>query len=142
MRLVVDANIPIALLLRYGITGKLFFANELELFAPEFLKFELRKHREMVRVRSVMSDELIAQLMARILCRIKFIPEEQLETYLKSAERICPDPGDVLYFALALHLRCPIWSNDKRLKEQKKISIYATHELVELLGISDHPSNL
>jgi len=34
-----------------------------------------------------------------------------------------------MYFALALKMKCPIWSNDKRLKEQKTIKIISTDEL-------------
>lgn len=40
------------------------------------------------------------------------------------------------YFALALKLKCPIWSNDKKLKEQNIITIYHTHELSKLNEIN------
>ena len=38
---------------------------------------------------------------------------------------------DVLYFALALKLKCGIWSNDKKLKEQNKVKVYCTGELLK-----------
>ena len=51
--------------------------------------------------------------------------------FIDGAERISPDPKDTSYFALALKLNCPIWSNDKKLKEQNKIKIYSTEEIVK-----------
>lgn len=40
---------------------------------------------------------------------------------------------DSEYFALALKLNCAIWSNDKRLKQQDKIKVYSTEDLVKVL---------
>ena len=52
---------------------------------------------------------------------------------IQMAEKITPDPNDAEYFALALKLGCGIWSNDKKLKEQDKIKIYSTSDLIELV---------
>ena len=38
--------------------------------------------------------------------------------YMSEADSISPDPDDVQYFALALKLGCPIWSNDPHFREQ------------------------
>jgi predicted nucleic acid-binding protein len=51
---------------------------------------------------------------------------------IKKAEQISPDPDDVMYFATALKLNCSIWSNDKEMKKQKYVRVYATHDLVKL----------
>ncbi len=56
------------------------------------------------------------------------------ESLLEKAESISPDVNDREYFALALFLHCSIWSNDKKLKYQKIIPIYATHELIQLFN--------
>jgi predicted nucleic acid-binding protein len=45
------------------------------------------------------------------------------------AKKISPDPDDVLYFAAAIRIRCGIWSNDKKLKNQEQIPVYSTHDL-------------
>ena len=52
---------------------------------------------------------------------------------MKEAEEISPDEKDILYFALALKLKCGIWSNDKRLKQQDQVRIYSTAELKEII---------
>ena len=44
---------------------------------------------------------------------------------------ISPDADDTAYIALALHLNCPIWSNDKKLKKQDKVKVITTKELLE-----------
>ena len=54
-----------------------------------------------------------------------------MKVWLRSL-RECPDPKDIVYFALAIHLRCSIWTNEKKLKEQEEIRVYHTHELIKL----------
>lgn len=56
-----------------------------------------------------------------------------MEANLIPTEGICPDPDDSEYFALAMKLRCTIWSNDKRLKQQEKVNIINTTELIGIL---------
>ncbi|MAG78609.1 hypothetical protein CL616_04570, partial [archaeon] len=51
--------------------------------------------------------------------------------FIKKAEKISPDINDTEYFALAIALGFPIWSNDKLLKTQKLVKIYSTTELLE-----------
>ena len=41
----------------------------------------------------------------------------------------------VKYFALALKLNCPIWSEDKALKKQSKVKVYSTSELLKEIGL-------
>ena len=64
---------------------------------------------------------------------INIIPKEDFVDYIEEAEKISPDPNDIMYFALALKLKCGIWSNDKRLKRQNKIKVYSTEELNSML---------
>jgi predicted nucleic acid-binding protein len=64
--------------------------------------------------------------------KIKAIPNEEIESFIPIAKEICPDPKDVDYFALALKLNCGIWSNDKVLKQQNKVQIYSTAEIMKI----------
>ncbi len=50
------------------------------------------------------------------------------------------DETDTPFLALALHLHCSIWSNDKHLKRQKKVITYTTIELARVLGL-DAPAD-
>ena len=66
---------------------------------------------------------------------LKVGSEKDLFKYKQIAEQICPDPKDIVYFALSIYLKAPLWTNEKKLREQNEIKIYATHELIRLLGI-------
>lgn len=63
------------------------------------------------------------------------VPKDDFKEYFELAEKISPDPDDFMYFALALKLKCPIWSNDKELKKQNEIIIYSTEDLIKELEI-------
>ncbi|WP_279221023.1 PIN domain-containing protein [Desulfofundulus salinus] len=43
------------------------------------------------------------------------------------------DPEDVELVALALALKCPVWSNDNDLVELKQIKTYTTAEMLCIL---------
>lgn len=60
---------------------------------------------------------------------ITVVPEEEYSKFMKEAEKISPDPKDTMYFALALKLKCGLWSNDKKLKEQNKVNVYSTDQV-------------
>lgn len=49
------------------------------------------------------------------------------------AKNISPDEKDMVYLALAMKLRCGLWSNDGDLKEkQDVIQVYSTEELIKM----------
>ena len=54
---------------------------------------------------------------------IKLLPIEEFEDAIEEAEIVSPDPKDVPYFALAIKFRCPIWSNEKRLRNQSRVAV-------------------
>ena len=63
---------------------------------------------------------------------IHLVPLSELKHQKENALNICPDKDDAEYFALALHLNCPIWSNDQKLKKQNKVRIITTKELINI----------
>ena len=132
MQLVIDANIIIAMLIKPGKPIDILFKEELEIFAPELLLKELTHNKDVIIRKSALKTEEIEEFLEIIKERINFIPAEDFINYREEAENICPDPKDIPYFALALQIRCPIWSNERKLKEQTKIIIYATHELIKI----------
>ena len=42
--------------------------------------------------------------------------------------------GKELYFALALKLDCPIWSNEKAFKKQSVVKAFSTSDLISFLS--------
>ena len=133
MDLVIDANILFAVLIKSGKTEELIFKIELHLFAPEFIFEEFEKYKKSILEKTERTNEEFEELMCILRKKIKTIPTEETESYIQEAEKISPDKKDVDYFALALKLKCPIWSQDKALKEkQKAVTIYSTEELVKI----------
>lgn len=132
MDLVIDANVLFSVLIKSGKTEEIIFEEDLHLFAPEFLFEELEKYQEMILRKTERNPKEFEELLTILKKKIKVIPNEETDKFIGKAREISPDWNDVDYFALALKLRCPLWSNDKELKEQAIIPIYATEELVKI----------
>ena len=134
MDLVIDANILFASLIRDGPTAELLFAEDLDLNAPRFLLEEMDKHRELLLEKTHRTSADFDNFEKILKRRIRFVPKEESEEWLKPAEGISPDPGDIPYFALALRLGCGIWSNDAILKDQKAVAVHSTKDIIQMLG--------
>lgn len=135
MDLVVDANIIIAALISpQGHTSDLFFLDTLNIYAPEFLLREVKKYKGVMTEKTGLAEEELDRAILFLSQRIKFLPSLELNSFFPEAEKISPDPNDVIYFALALKLRCPLWSNDKLLKKQSEVKVLSTAELIQLLS--------
>ena len=132
MGLVVDANILFPVLIKSGKTEELMFEPELHLYAPEFIFEELEKYFSLILEKTYRNEPEFLRIFEIIKNKIKTIANEETEDYLPKAEKICPDKKDVDYFALALRLKCSIWSNDRLLKNQQIIPIYSTSDLLNM----------
>ena len=104
------------------------------MFTPEYIFTELEKHKEEILEKIERTTEEFFSLVETLKKRIAIIPFEELVPYVEEAEKLTPDPDDMVYFALALKLNCAIWSNDKKLKDQNQIKVYNTHELSKISG--------
>lgn len=133
MQLVVDANIVFAMIITKGKTFELFFKKDLDLFSPSFVFEELESYKELILKKSGLSENDFLEIISRIKNKITIISEENLLDYREKAISICPDIKDVLYFALCLYLKIPLWSNDKLLKTQNLIKVYSTEDLINIL---------
>ena len=136
MQIIADANPIISILIKPNrFTVELLFIEELEIFAPELLFDEIEQNKDIIIKKSGMMDEEFDKFLAILKKRISVVPEEEFLRFRSKAEEICPDEKDIAYFALALYLKCPVWSNEKGLKEQSHVNVYATHELIEIFEI-------
>ena len=125
MKLVVDANIVFsALLASRGKTCELLFDSNLDLFSPEFFHTELDKHKDLILKKTDLGQEEFERLLEALSNIIAVIPTTYYGSKIAHAEKVCPDPEAVDYFALAIKLGCPLWSNDKILKRQDKVRIH------------------
>src|SRR3989344_1732501 len=133
MELIVDVNALFAALIKVSVTSDLIVDNSLNLNSVEFIFSEFEKYEDLIKEKTERTDEEFDRFMEIIERRIKLIPYEEFELFMEEAEKICPDPKDVQYFALALKLKCGLWSDDKKLKNQDKVKIYSTEDVLKFL---------
>jgi len=91
-----------------------------------------------------LSKERFKKLKQELALKVEFISlEEYSPLFHKALTIVSKSPKneyeefvkDIDFFALALMLSCPIWSNDKLLKKQSKVIIFNTKEIIELIDI-------
>ncbi len=134
MRLIVDANVVFSALIAYNQKIiDLFFSKDIELFGPETLLKEIEEHKEEILEKTGYTDQDFEVILSLLYSRIELVPFSIFEKELSTAKELCPDPDDIEYFAAALYLDCPVWSNDKKLKEQKRIKVISSHELLSIV---------
>jgi predicted nucleic acid-binding protein len=132
MKLVIDANIFFAALIKEGSTAELLISDKLQLFAPELLFIEFIKYEELILKKTHRSREEFNLFLELLKEQIIIVPKKEIIPFMNKAEKISPDPRDTVYLALAFALKSSIWSNDKRLKQgQNKITVFSTEELLE-----------
>lgn len=136
MKLVVDANILFSFFKKGSATRKFILSHpELELFTPVYVFKELDTHRGEVESKSKINDRVFELTKERLLVYVNRVPLSEFKKFWGDAKRVSPDPDDAQYFALALKLNCPIWSEDRKLKRQTRVRVVSTTELIELLGL-------
>jgi predicted nucleic acid-binding protein len=135
MRLVVDANVLFSFFKRESVTRWLLTNFELiEPVTPSFCIEELTEHKGLICAKSKVSASEFEEVLGDLLIFVKVIPLSEYRTFLSGAKSISPDPDDIELFAVALKLDCPIWSNEKAFKNQSKVRIYTTSELLALVS--------
>ena len=117
IKLVIDANILFAALIKNSKTAEIILEKQVSLFAPEYLIEEFGKYRAIILEKMHRTEVEFNRFLKILRRRIRIIKKEEIEPFIKNAIQFSPDPKDSLYFALALKLNIPIWSNDKRSKK-------------------------
>jgi predicted nucleic acid-binding protein len=130
MELIVDANILFAALIKDGATIDFILARDTCLFVPEFVFEEFSGHRQELLEKTKRSRGELDEILRLLQSLLIIVPKEDIGDFIDEALDISPDPDDAPYFALALKLGAPIWSNDKRLRTQSKVEILSTEDLL------------
>ena len=133
MRLVVDTNRIVAGLIKNGGTRAILLSPIIKLLAPEKTIQEIEKHSELIMEKAGLSREKYSRAMRVITEGITIIPKENVKQHLEEAKEIIGsiDPDDVPFIATALATKNEgIWTEDKHFKNQNKIKIWTTEELL------------
>jgi len=128
-----DANPLFSALIKDSFTVNVIVNEDVELFTPEFLFDEFLEHKEEILSKTKRTEQELNDLVGSLKDIIHIVPQKEFESFLEEAKQLTSDEDDVQYLALALKLKIPVWSNDKKLKQQDKIKIYSTEDLLRIL---------
>jgi predicted nucleic acid-binding protein len=117
MRLVVDANILFAALIKGGSTVELLISDKLQLFTPEFLFLEFTKYEGLILKKTHRSNEEFSEFLELLKEHITTFPKKEITPFIYKAEEISPDPKDTVYLALAFALKSNMYINIQRYKK-------------------------
>jgi predicted nucleic acid-binding protein len=129
MRLVIDTNEIFSFFNAKSKAREISLVPQLDLHSPSFSMTEIEKHKSKILKSFSLSDSQFVLIKRLLEAVIKFSDESEYSSFLPEARNISPDPDDADFFALALKLNCPIWSGDKRLKEQSRVRVLETKEV-------------
>lgn len=136
MKLIADANVLFSFFKKDSSTRRFILSHpELELFTSVYVLEELDKHSEEILSKSKIDNRVFELIKRELLEYITPISLDKFKGFWNEAQRISPDPDDVVYFAMALARGCAIWSNDKAFKEQSAVKVLSTTDIIELFGL-------
>ena len=136
MNIIIDPNPLFSALIKDSSTRRIILEYGGFFLFPSFIFEEMQKHKVELLKKSRMPEEDFDKLLQLILMKVVIVPNEVLVPYKKEAFEIVKDidPDDVIFVACALaYPNSIIWSNDRRLKEQEKVSVLNTKEIIKLL---------
>jgi len=136
MLLVVDASILFSFFKKESARRRLI--KELrnrgsKLVSPDFAMEELLSDKEKVMEFAGINELGFKFLFSLLERRIEIVPKSEYEEFLFKAREISPHGRDDPYFALALSLNSAIWSDERAFKEQLRVKVFSTKELIESL---------
>ncbi len=136
MNIIIDSNILFSALIRNSKTRKIIFEYEGFFLFPSFIFIEMQRHKTELLEKSGMLEEDFSKLLRLILKKVVIVPNEILVPYKKDALEIVKaiDPDDILFVACALaYPNSAVWSDDKKLKNQSKVKVLNTEEIISFL---------
>lgn len=137
MRLVVDANILFSFFrdnpVRFIIVNTELLG--LQLFSPAHVLEELSRNIPDLVKYTKSSPKEVKLILEELKEFIDISNSSEYKEFKERAQKLSPHKSekDTPYFALALKLNCPIWSNEPAFKRQSEVKVFNTKELREFL---------
>ncbi|OGJ16301.1 hypothetical protein A3K74_02085, partial [Candidatus Pacearchaeota archaeon RBG_13_33_26] len=126
MKLIVDNNILFSMMKPDSVASKMFAFLNSEFIAPSFILHEFNKYNNECLKKSGLSNKDFNKRKDEIFSRINFIEFNEYKEFIQEALEGLIDEDDAPYIALSLKIKAPVWSNDKDLKKQEKVTILST----------------
>ncbi|MFH1152109.1 MAG: PIN domain-containing protein [Nanoarchaeota archaeon] len=133
MKLVVDTNVLVSFF-RLNPVNKIISKSKslnLQLFSPEYTIEELKKNKQDILKYSKLNLEQFNLKLLELFTFVETIPKDSFKEFKSQAEQLIHEK-DTPFFALALKLNCPIWSNEPSFKEQSEVIVLSNKEVIEL----------
>ncbi|MFT4261195.1 MAG: PIN domain-containing protein [Candidatus Woesearchaeota archaeon] len=131
MNIVVDTNILITFFWKENVFEKMIKKYKINCYSPEFALEEINKYQSIIIKKANISKKEFEDKRLELAIYVNFVSLEEYQSHFKQAIKISPDKNDVDFFALSLKIVSPVWSNDKELKNQTKIPVFSTGEILE-----------
>ena len=134
MLIVVDANPFIASFLQDSSSRKILLSEKITIYSPAWLKDEFERNEFELKKKFPSSADF-SKTKEILFKFVKLVPASAYFSFIVEATGLAKHSKDVPYFALALHLKCPLWSEEKSFKAQSAVKIYSTSELLKELEL-------
>ncbi|MFH1650402.1 MAG: PIN domain-containing protein [Candidatus Woesearchaeota archaeon] len=133
MRIVLDTNVLITYFWEGSAVREIMQNKELMFFTSQKALQELLKYKKHVMKKARITSKLFDALLDDMKMVIPFVPNKEYSDKMAVALKISPDKDDAEFIALAMKLKCPLWSNDKALSNIKTLQVITTHDVIRLL---------
>ncbi len=131
MELVVDTNVLYTYFWKNSFARRFLMRMSLELYSPEFALEEINANEQDILKKTGISKEEFKKIREDLAIAVEFIPLDNYKKFLKSAHDFSPDAKDVDFLSLSLKLKLPLWSNEPLLKNQNKVLVLSTADLLD-----------
>jgi predicted nucleic acid-binding protein len=122
VNIVVDTNILFSALLREKnrFAELLFLESSNQYFLPRFAIVEIFKHKEKILRHAKCPEEVLLEILHRLLRRFQFLDENLISTasYIE-AWRLCKDVDekDLVFVAMSIEFDAQFWTTDQKLMD-------------------------
>src|SRR3989344_8692851 len=132
MKLVVDSNVLFTFFWKDSAFKSIILKKNFELFSPESSLEEIKKYTPVMMKKTDLSLEEFKIIKMKLALKVNFMPAKEYSTSFKKAENLVKNfderqkiefLADLDFFALALELHLPIWSNDNLFKKQPEVIV-------------------
>ncbi len=132
MKIVVDTNILFSFFWEKSLTRRLILNSVIELISPEIALNELERYSREIIKKTDLTNKEFRERIKELKTIVKFINKKDYISFLNNAKKISPDKEDIDFLALCMKHSSFLWSNDAVLKNQNKIKVLSTKEVISL----------
>lgn len=132
MKLVIDTNRIIAALIRNSASRALLIHPPFSFYIPDSALTEISRHASLLCTKARLDRKTFENVLATLFACIHVVAQDEYANCLSEAKKLITDADDVPFLALALAMKIPIWTDDKHFRQQKRVEVYTTNDLIAL----------